>query len=98
LVVTFARSEGTILSVVGSVEGTTDSIEDMLAEVCGVWASRVTSLDTESIAAHEVVPFDDLLQVFGVTTESIRVEETTERITTKISTMRIKFTSVVVSL
>lgn len=97
LIVTLARGKGTILGVVGSIVGTTDTIEDVLAVVCGVRASRVTSLDTESIASHEVVPFNDLLQVFGITTESIGVKETTKRVTTQISTMGIEFTSVVVS-
>jgi hypothetical protein len=53
LIITLARSEGTVLGVVGSVVGTTDAIEDVLAEVRGMCTSRVTSLDTESIATHE---------------------------------------------
>jgi hypothetical protein len=95
LVVTITRSEGTVLGIVGSVVGTTNSIEDVLAEICSMCASRVTSLETESMATHEVMPFNDLLEVVGVTAESIGIEETTERVTTEISTMRVEFTSCV---
>lgn len=60
LVGTLAGLKSTVLGVVRSVIGTSDTVEDMLAVVGGIGASRVTDLETENVAAHEVVPLDDL--------------------------------------
>ena len=97
LVVTFARLEGTILRVVGGVVGTSDTVVDMLAEVSGVGASRVASLETENAAAHEVMPLDDLLVTVVVAVRpSGGVEEATKGVTTEISAVRVKFPSRVI--
>ena len=87
LVVTLARLESTVLGVIWGVVGAPDTIVNMLAEMSSVGASRVASLKTESVAAHEVVPLDDLLVGVVVVGPSGGVEETAERVTTKIGTV-----------
>ena len=92
LVVTLARLEGTVLGVVRGVVGTSDTVVDMLAVVSGVGASRVASLETENTAAHEVMPFNDLLiTVIVAVRPSGGVEEATEGVTTEIGAVRVKF-------
>jgi len=68
LVVTLARLEGTVLGVVGGIVSTSDTVVDVFTEVSSVGASGVTSLETESVTTHEVVPLDDLLVIVVVTT------------------------------
>ena len=89
LVFTLARLESTVLGVIWGVVGASDTIENMLAEASSVGASRVASLKTETVAAHEVVPLDNLLVGAVVTGPSGGVEETAERVTTEIGTVRI---------
>lgn len=97
LVVTLAGLESTVLSIIGGIVGTSDAVVDVLAETSGVRTSRVASLEAENVAAHEVVPFDDLL-VSGVA--AIRpgggIEETTEGVTTEVGTVGVEFSSKVV--
>jgi hypothetical protein len=66
----------------------------VLAVVGGVSTCGVASLEAESSSTHEVVPFDGL----GVAvTPGVGEEESTERVTTLIGTVRVEFTSRVIS-
>ena len=97
LVVTLARLEGTILGVVGGVVGASDTVVDVLAEVSRIGASRIASLETESVTAHEVVPLDDLLVVVLVVTGPCGgVEETTEGVTAEVGTVGVELSSEVI--
>jgi len=98
LVFTLARLESTILSIIGGVISATNSVENVLAVVRSMCSSRVASLQTESVTTHEVVPFNDLLEIFLVGTESVGIEQTTERVSTKIGTVGVKLSSVIVRL
>jgi len=98
LVVTLAGLESTVLGSVWRVVGASDTVVNMLAVASSVGASRVASLKTESIAAHEVVPLDDLLVGAVVTGPSGGVEETAERVTTEIGTVGIELSSKVIRL
>lgn len=53
LVVALARLKGAILRLVRDVVRTTNTIEDVLAEVGSIGASRVTSLLAECVATHK---------------------------------------------
>jgi hypothetical protein len=55
LIVTLAGLEGTVLGVVGSVVGATDTVETMLAEVGGVGVGGIANLDTEGVTTHEAI-------------------------------------------
>lgn len=81
LVVTVANLECTVLGVVGSVVGTSNTVVNVLAVVGSVGTSRVTDLEAENVTTHEVVPFDDLL-VVGSVRPTGRVNESAERVTT----------------
>jgi hypothetical protein len=75
LVIAQAALEDTVDIGSRSVIRATNTIKDMLAVVSGIWTSRITSLETEHIGSHEVVPFDNLLIMFkitGVGRESVR--------------------------
>jgi len=87
LVFTLAGLESTILGGIWGVEGASDTIVNMLAETSSVGAGRVASLKTETVAAHEVVPLDDLLVGVVVVGPGGGVEETAERVTTEIGTV-----------
>ena len=66
----------------------------MLAEFCGIGASRVTGLETEDVAAHEVVPLDDLLiRVVVAVRPSGRIHETPKRVTTKVGAVGIELST-----
>jgi len=96
LVIALAGLKGTVLSIVGCVVGTADTVVDVLAVVGSVGASRVTCFEAEEVATHEVVPFDHLCVT--VSTKSVRVEEATHWVTTEISTVGIHLTSPVIPL
>ena len=75
-----------------SIELATNTIKDVLAIVSGISTSGVTALQTEDTGAHEVVPFDDLLEglvIAVVGRESVREKKTTKRVTTLISSVRV---------
>ena len=62
----------------------------MLTIVGGVLASRVTNLEAEDAATHEIVPLDDLFVAVIVSARpTSRVDETTEGVTTEVSAMRV---------
>jgi hypothetical protein len=86
------------LSVVGSIIGASDPVKDVFAEASSVGASRVASLDTERVAADEVVPLDDLLVIVAATRECGGVEETAKGVTTKVGTMGVELSSIVIGL
>ena len=65
MVVTLAGRESTVLDIVRGIVGASNTVEDMLAVVGSVGAIGVAGLKAESVAAHEVVPLDDLLVVAG---------------------------------
>jgi len=74
----------------------TDTIEDVLAVLSSVGARWVASLQAELSSTHEVVPFDGLDVVVGVSVgcwEGVGEEEGTEGVTTLISTVRVEFSS-----
>ena len=71
----------------------------MLAVVRSVCASRVASLETENVTAHEVVPLDDLLVTVVVAArEGSGVEEATKGVTAEVGAMRVKLSSEVIGL
>jgi len=94
LVVTEAAQEGTIDIGSGGIVLATDTIEDVLAVVGGVSTCGVASLEAEGSSTHEVVPFDGLLVTI---TPGVGEQEGTERVTTLIGTVRVEFTSRVIS-
>jgi len=94
LVVTEAAQEGTIDVGGGGIVLATDTIEDVLAVVGGVSTCGVASLEAEGSSTHEVVPFDGLLVTI---TPGVGEQEGTERVTTLIGTVRVEFTSRVIS-
>jgi len=96
LVGTLAGLKSTVLGVVRSVIGTSDTVEDMLAVVGGIGASRVTDLETENVAAHEVVPLDDLPIGLLVGRKTGGVYKTTKGVTTEISTVGVELSSSIV--
>jgi hypothetical protein len=51
--ITFARLEGTLLSGVGGVEFTANSVEPVLTELRGIGLGRVAGFETELVVAHE---------------------------------------------
>ncbi len=53
LVLAFARFECTVLSVVGCIVGTADTIVDVLAELGSVRAFRVADFEAEGVTTHE---------------------------------------------
>ena len=70
----------------------------MLAVVGSVGTSRVADLEAENVAAHEIVPLDDLLIVAAAAgvRGSSRVYKTTERVTAEISAVGVKLSSKIV--
>jgi len=98
-----ANLEGTVLGIVGHVVRTSHAVVDVLAVsglVCAA-RSRITDCDTKGIATHEVRPVDNLLVGVVVATvawERVGVHQTSERIPTKVSTMRVEFSSIVLSV
>lgn len=97
LVVAFARLKRAVPGVVWRIVGTSNTVEDVLAEVPGVGASGVTGLEAKEVSAVEVVPLDDLFEVaLVVTTPRIREDQTTERVSSEIGTMRVHLPSIVV--
>lgn len=95
LVFTEAALEDTILIGSGSIVLAADTVKDVLAEVSSVGTSRIASLEAENTSTHEVVPFDSLGEA---STPGIGEEETTEWVTTLISTVGVEFSSRVISL
>jgi hypothetical protein len=53
LVVARASLEGPVLGVVRGVVGTSDTVEDVFAEVCSVGASGVADLEAEEVPTGE---------------------------------------------
>jgi hypothetical protein len=99
LVGALASLEGPVLSIVGGVVGASDTVVDVLAVVCSMSASRVANLETENVAAHEVVPLDDLLvTVVATAREGSGVEEATKGVTTEVGAMGVKLSSEVIGL
>lgn len=73
----------------------------MFAEFGGLGSCCVAGLQAEDVASHEVVPFDDLLEcvvISAVGWEGIGVEESSEGISSLISTMRVHLASSVIRL
>jgi hypothetical protein len=60
LVLTRTRLERPILRVVRNVVVASDTIVDVFAELVVVLARRIASLEAESVATQEEMPFDDL--------------------------------------
>jgi len=87
-----AGFEDVIPSAVGSIVSTTNAVEDVLAVASSIGFRRITSLQAESVAAHEVGPLNDLNER---TVPNVREHDTTHRVATEISTVRVHFTSVV---
>jgi len=52
--------EDFILSPVGCIVSASNAVVDVLTIICGMGSPRITGLHAESIATHEVGPFDDL--------------------------------------
>lgn len=65
LVFTFTGLKCTVLSVVGGVVSTANTIVDVLAVVSGVRSFGIADLEAEGVTTHKVVPFDDLLELAG---------------------------------
>jgi len=84
-----------VLSIVGSVVGASDSVEDMLAIVGRVGASGVTGFEAEGIGTYEVGPLDHL-NVSTTATERVGEHDTSHRVTTEISTVGVHLTTVVI--
>jgi len=97
LVVALAGLEGTVLGIIGDVVGAADTVETMFAEVGGVGVSGVANLDAESVASHEVMPFDHLSVIFAIA-KGGGVHETTHGVTAEISAVRVHLSSIVVAL
>ena len=53
LICTLAGLKSAILGVVGSVVGTSDTVEDVFTVAGGVRASRVTGLEAEEVPTEE---------------------------------------------
>lgn len=73
----------------------------MFAELSGLGSGRVTCFDAEDVGAHEVVPFDNLLECFVVSSvgwEGVGEDETSEGISSLISTMRVHLASTIIRL
>jgi len=99
--ITLAAFKGTIDVGGGSVELAADTIKDVFAVFSSVGARWVASLQAELVSTHEVVPFDGLDVVVGVAIrgrEGVGEEEGTERVTTLVSTVRVEFSSTIISL
>jgi len=96
LVVALATLECTVLGVVRGVVGASDTVVDMLAEVCSVGTSGVTNLEAENVTTHEIVPFDDLLVVAVSVRPTSRVYETTEGVATEVSAMGVQLSSSII--
>jgi len=98
LVIAEAGFEGAILSVVWGIEGTPDAIVNVFAKVCSVGTGRVTSFETKLSATHEIVPFEDLLVGVVIAAPSRRIKETTEGVSSSISTVRIQLSPAIAIL
>ena len=98
LVVTLARFERAILGVVGCVVGASNTVVNMLTVVGSVGTSRVTDLEAENATAHEIVPLDNLLVTAVPARPTSRVDKTAERVATQVSAVRVKLSSIVISL
>jgi hypothetical protein len=88
--------EDTIDVCGGCIVGATNTVVDVLAEVRAVLAGWVTGFDTEDITAHEVVPFDNLLErilLAAIAGEGIAEHQTTKWVSSLIGTVGIEFTS-----
>jgi len=95
LIIAEARFESVVLSIVGDVVGTADTVVDVLAEVGGIGVGRIANLETECVGAHEVVPFDDLgegIQI-GVGAESIGENNATQRVSSQIGAVWVHLTT-----
>jgi hypothetical protein len=98
LVISKARFEDTFLGAVWGIIGTTNAIIYVFAEVCSVGTSRITSLKTKLLAAHEIVPLYDLLISVVIFAPSGRKHKTTQRVSSSISAVRIQFSSTITRL
>jgi len=87
--------EDFVLCVVGVIIGTANAVKDVFAVPAGVGTG--TGLEAESISAHEIVPIGNLIVIAGVSSESVRVDDTTHGITASISAMGVHFTSKVIA-
>lgn len=97
-VVTVADLEDVRSVSSGGDEVAASQIKDVVAELLGVGDRRVTDLEAELLRAHEVVPFDDLLEgvvVAVVGGEGVRVDQATERVATLVSTVGVHFTTAI---
>jgi hypothetical protein len=96
LVVTQATLKDTINVSGRGIVLASNTIEDVFAEICSIGTSGIACLEAEDSPSHEVVPFNYLLEVVGITgirREGVREEETSEWVTTSISTMRVHLSS-----
>jgi len=101
LVIAVAGLEGPVLRCVGSVVSAADTVVDVLAEFGGVGAGGITCLNAERVSAHEIVPFDNLLEavlVAAVAREGVRIQKASKRVSTQVGTVGIEFTTEVTFL
>jgi len=93
LIITVARGERVVLGTVRDVVCTANKVVDVLAEIGSMSPSGVAGFEAELAPAHKVVPLGDLLESGVVTAPGGRVYKAPDGITTKISTVRIQFSS-----
>lgn len=84
LVLALAGLEGAIDGVVGSVIGATNTIEDVLAVVVSIRASRVAGLEAEEVVPDEIVPLNNLI---SRSSEHVAIHNTSHRVTAEVSTV-----------
>ena len=111
-IISIAGFEDFVLGSVGGIVSAANAIVNMLTKFSSVGSRWIAGLHTEGVSAHEanivlvaekvikqlhcnaLSPFNDL----NISTSpSVREHNTTQRVTTKISTVRIQFTSVISS-
>jgi hypothetical protein len=89
-VVTLARLENTILSSIGDIEITPNTIKDVLAVVLRLGSSGVASLVAEAVAPEEEMPFDDLSRGAG---PDVGEDEATDGVSTEVGTVGVHLSS-----
>jgi hypothetical protein len=102
LIVRIADLEDTVLGTVGACVRDTNAIIDVLAIILGVRILGVAHLEAGAIGTNEVMPFNHLRVAAVITVarhgEGVRVDETTQGVTTQVGTMGIKLTSIIIGL
>jgi len=87
-----------VLGVVRSIVCTSETVIYVLAVCAWGFTTRITDLDAEGVATHEVCPVVYLVVGVVVATtvgERVRVHESTDGVTTKVSTVRVELSSIV---